>query len=199
MRSDPFLILAFAAFTTACDRSSTDASQKSSVVASAEPVDVRIPLPAFQLVDEHGRRFDSADMRGKVWVVDFIFTSCPVICPSLTKKMAELVQKTESDSDIRFLSVSVDPENDTPAKLTSFVEKFGVVSPRWSLVTGDPKVVEDTVLRGFKVGMGKDSAGNLFHGEHFVLVDKDGRARGFFLANDEGTKALLEKARSLSH
>jgi protein SCO1/2 len=169
------------------------------VSASAAPLDVRLPVPTFKLVDQRGRPFDSTSMRGKVWVVDFIFTSCPKICPDLTHKMAGLVSATESEPDVRFLSISVDPENDTPDELARFVEKHGRATERWALVTGDPKVVSETVLGGFKVAMGKDSAGNLFHGEHFVVVDKEGFVRGFFQADDEGLAALLARVRQLAH
>lgn len=196
------LVLVAALWAVSCGeakQTSPSADSSAAIIASAVPLDVKLPLPSFELVDQSGARFSSADMRGKVWIVDFIFTSCPKICPDLTKKMSALVKTTEADADLRFLSISVDPENDTPAKLTEFVQKYGVVSPRWSLVTGDPKVIEETVLRGFKVAMGKDGAGNVFHGEYFVVVDREGRLRGFFMADEAGTKDLLERARTLAH
>ncbi len=198
-RALPRAWLSISLLLCACRAPSGGAPSSSSSVAlsaSAEALDVKLPLPSFVLVDQHGDRFDSAAMRGKVWIVDFIFTTCPTICPELTKRMSDLVAATEGDADVRFLSISVDPENDTPPKLASFVEKNGVPSPRWSLVTGDPKVISETVLHGFKIAAGKDAAGNLFHGEHFVVVDKEGRVRGFFPASDG--PGLLRRARELA-
>ncbi len=138
-------------------------------------------------------------MKGKTTVVDFVFTSCPSVCPTLTTKMAELVDRTNDDDGIRYLSISVDPENDTPEKMRAFLAKYGKDSPRWTFATGARDVVESTVIAGFKMRMDRDKAGTLAHGEHFVVVDKALHVRGYFEATPDGLDALVERARQLSH
>lgn len=161
----------------------------------AERPNVSLPLPAFTVVDQAGAAFTSESMRGHVTVVDFVFTSCPSICPALTKKMATLLGRT--DDDVRLLSISVDPENDTPERMTAFLEKHGKPSPRWSFVSGDPTVVEKTVVQGFKIRVSREKAGTLSHGEHFVVVDKELRIRGYFEATPSGLDELVDRVRVL--
>lgn len=156
---------------------------------------VNIPLPEFAVTDQHGAPFTSQSMAGHVTIVDFVFTSCPSVCPALTKKMSTLLARTEDD--VRLLSISVDPENDTPARMTEFLDKYGTQSPRWSFVTGEPKVVEATVVQGFKSRVSRDQAGTLSHGEHFVVVDKALRIRGYFDATPSGLEDLVDLVRVL--
>lgn len=190
------LFLCLAAIAGAgCDRSDRH-GPLTNVSASAPDVD--LPLPTFSLIDQHGQPFTSDGMKGSVYVVDFVFTSCPSICPTLTKKMSELVSRTAADKAIKFLSISVDPANDTPERMTAFLERNGQSSPRWSFVTGAPDVIDQTVVQGFKMRLDRDKAGTLAHGEHFVIVDKSLRIRGYFEATPEGLDALLERARSLA-
>jgi protein SCO1/2 len=197
------LVLVVLGLLTACDRMRGSTSNRGSrgglaIDVSASQPDIDLPLPSFSLVDQRGAAFESESMRGHVTVVDFVFTECPAVCPSLTQKMAALVDRTDQDASISFLSISVDPENDTPAKMTSFLAKYGKDSPRWSFVTGDPDVVQKTVIGGFKIRMDRDRAGTLAHGEHFVVVDKVLRIRGYFDATPEGLDALVVRARALA-
>lgn len=195
------MLRALVAVTLAVSASGCDSARAGS--ESSAPVtgltierpDVSLPLPAFAVTDQRGQAYTSEGMRGHVTVVDFIFTSCPSICPSLTAKMATLLPRTADG--VRLLSISVDPENDTPEKLTAFQGKHGQASPRWSFVTGDPSIVEKTVIQGFKIRVSRDKAGTLAHGEHFVVVDKELRIRGYFEATPSGLDELVERVRSL--
>lgn len=191
-------LLAIAALTISCGDKARESQGSPVVVLDASTPEIRFAIPEFSLVDQGARPFARADMAGKIWIVDFIFTNCPTICPNLTKKMATLHDAMAADDGVRFLSISVDPENDTPAKLSEFVAKHGRVSPRWSLLTGPADEVERTVLRGFKTAMSKDNAGNLAHGEKFVLVDRAQTIVGFFDADEEGfarLRASIERLR----
>lgn len=181
----------------ACEPQARAGEKTAAVVTdvSVERPDVNLPLPSFAVVDQTGAAYTSETMAGHVTIVDFVFTSCPSICPALTTKMATLLGRT--DEDVRLLSISVDPENDTPARLTEFLAKHGKPSPRWSLVTGDPTVVEKTVIQGFKIRVTRNQAGSLSHGEHFVVVDKQLRIRGYFEASPSGLDALVERVRVL--
>lgn len=160
--------------------------------------EIAIPLPPFSLTDQDGKSVTLAELRGHVTIVDFIFTKCPSICPRLTQKMGTLVNETKADGEaLRFVSISVDPDNDTPPVLRAYGEKAGADFRRWSFLTGDQKAVEDTVIRGFKMALEKDPSGSIAHAERFVLVDERGTIRAYFDADESAQRALLAAARKL--
>ncbi|NVJ25206.1 SCO family protein [Myxococcus sp. AM011] len=165
-------------------------------------------LPTFRLTDQTGRPFSEADLRGAVVVADFMFTRCPTVCPLLTAKMARLQrQAREAGLAVRFVSFSVDPRYDTPERLAAYADTRHLDTSNWSLLTGELEDVETTVLEGFRVMMGRDAdAGeddflSIFHGEHFVLVDADGRIRGYYRVVDDsgGLESLRRDLEALVH
>ncbi len=162
---------------------------------------LRMQLPPFELVNERGRPFGLADLRGRIWVADFVFTSCPTVCPKLTKRMQEIQHRARNLGDaFHLVTFTVDPENDTPERLAAYATAYHASPNRWTFLTGPLKDVEPTVIKGFKMAMGKDElpAGSglfsIFHGEKLVLVDAEGAIRGYYDADDEGVSALLRDA-----
>jgi protein SCO1/2 len=166
-------------------------------------------LPAFSLTDQRNRTFTPADLRGKVWVADFVFTSCSDACPRLTAKMRSLQDRLDRGGRIGLLSITVDPERDTPAKLAEYAKMSGANDDMWRFLTGDPVDVERTVVKGFHVAMGKvpapaegdelrAQAFDIMHGDRFVLVDAHARIRGYYVADDDGLRAILRDARALA-
>lgn len=153
--------------------------------ASAEALPVLYEAPAFSLTDQEGRPFASDQLRGKVWVADFIFTHCPGACPLMTQKMASL-QKAVPDRDVRFVSFSVDPERDTPEVLKQYGQRFDADPARWHFLTG-PKDAIFATAAGLKLSaMPAGAAGpDIVHSEKFLLVDGEGRVRGAYGSNDE--------------
>ncbi len=162
---------------------------------------MKMPLPAFRLVDQRGQPYGSEDLKGRVWVADFVFTSCPTVCPKLTKRMALIQHRARNMGDaFHLVTFTVDPENDTPERLASYAALYHASPSRWTFLTGPLGDLETTVVKGFKLAMGKDEspAGSglfaIFHGEKLVLVDPEGFIRGYYDADDEGTDALLHDA-----
>jgi protein SCO1/2 len=165
-------------------------------------------LPAFSLLAEDGKPFGRDDLLGRVWIVDFVYTSCSDACPRLQTKMKKLQDRLiplEQGGNIGLLSVSVDPERDTPQKLKEYGETFGARAGLWRSLTGDQKEVERTVVRGFHTAMAKmpredadphAEAFDIMHGERLVLVDRMGRIRGYYEADDRDR--LLRDARALT-
>lgn len=165
-------------------------------VSCAKPLPVLIELPDFSLTDQQGRGVGKKDLLGKVWVANFIYSGCGDVCPMLTQKMKGLQEATaESGGGIRLVSFTVDPENDTPERLKSYAEAFQADPERWFFLTGPMEEIEKTVVGGFKMGMEKSSAFQIMHGERFVLVDQQGRIRGFFDADKTGLEALRKALR----
>jgi protein SCO1/2 len=159
-------------------------------------------LPAFTLTDQRGQPFGSRELQGKVWVADFIFTSCQGVCPLLSERMAEVGKRARHlGPDFHLVSISVDPERDTPARLAEYAARYGANPIAWSFLTGPEQAIQATVVEGFKIGAGKErSAGadggaefwEIFHGENLVLVDRQLRIRGYFPATAEGIDKLME-------
>jgi protein SCO1/2 len=162
-------------------------------------------LPAFTLTDQRGQPFGTRDLVGRVWVADFIFTSCQEACPLLSQKMAEVGRRARKlGPDFHLVSISVDPARDTPARLAEYGARYGANPIAWSFLTGPAEAIEAAVEGGFKVGMGKekvstggDGAGDfwqIFHGENLVLIDRQLRIRGYFPATPEGIDLLVAAA-----
>jgi protein SCO1 len=159
-------------------------------------------LPAFSLVDQQGQPFDTERMRGKVWIADFIFTRCPTSCPRLTARMAMLQRRLRNmGGEVRLASFSVDPEYDTPARLDEYAQRAHANPRVWTFVTGKLGAMEQAVVGGFKVAMGRDAPDDLLsivHGEHLVLVDRHLRIRGYYEASDEASDRLVRAAALLA-
>jgi protein SCO1 len=137
-------------------------------------------LPDFTLTDQKGAPVDKSWFKEHVSVVDFIFTSCPDICPTLTTRMAEVQKTFAAEPRVQFLSISVDPATDTPPVLLTYSERFGAKYDRWRFVTGDAGAVKTVVVDGFKMIMQpEDTPGRILHGSRFVVVDSGGVIRGF--------------------
>jgi len=160
-------------------------------------------LPGFTLTDQNGRPFGSRDLTGKVWVADFIFTACQQACPMLSERMAEVGKRARHlGPDFHLVSISVDPERDTPERLAAYAARYGANPIAWSFLTGPETAIQATVVAGFKVGAGKERSGGgadggpsfweIFHGEKLVLVDRQLRIRGYFDATPAGIDQLLE-------
>jgi protein SCO1 len=157
------------------------------------------PAPAFAFPDQRGLTVTTPSLGGKVWVANFIFTSCRTICPLLTAKMVQL-QRSLKDVDLRFVSFSVDPEHDTPAVLKAYAQKWAPDEPRWALLSTDVKTLP-SIAAGFHVTAEKNIPGELdpiIHSSVFVLVDASGMVRGIFDSEHrEGVKALERAVRTL--
>lgn len=161
-----------------------------------KPPQLALELPAFELTNQRGEKFSLADLRGKIWVADFVFLSCPTVCPKLTKRMFEIQHRTRNLGDaFHLVTFTVDPENDTPDRLAEYAYANRASPGRWTFLTGSLETIEKTVVKGFKMAMGKEETSpglfSIFHGERLVLVDQQGRIRGYYEATDEGIAHLM--------
>jgi len=162
-------------------------------------------VPAFELVNQDGKAFHSGQMLGKVWVVDFFYTTCPGPCPALTSRLSEIHRDWASDPRVGFLSVSSDPEKDQPEVLKKYALKFKA-DDRWTFLTGKTSTVFSLANQGFKLSLTRNegTAEPLTHSTKLVLVDASGWVRGFYEGVGEesneasvrlnaGIKTLLEE------
>ncbi len=155
----------------------------------------------FSLVDQRGHAYGSKDLAGKVVVYDFIFTSCPDVCPRLTSDMRALTEQVTGD-DVRFVSVTVDPETDTPEVLAQHAASVAADPQRWVWLSGEPSRVRAVINEGFKQPVGerfRTDAGavNILHSGKFVLVDRAGNVRGLYDSDPDSRAELLAAIESL--
>ena len=142
-------------------------------------------VPAFQLVNQNGQPFGSAQLAGKIWIADFVYTTCPGPCPMISSRMSEL-QKPLEKSDVRLVSFSVDPEKDTPQVLRGYAEKLQADPARWDFLTGPKSTIYKLSHDGFKLAVsdGSNEQGIPVHSTRMVLVDRRGQIRGYYDATE---------------
>lgn len=154
-------------------------------------------VPDFALTDENARPFSPRALAGRPFVADFVFTSCSEVCPRMTEEMARLQTWLVNRAlPVSLVSITVDPERDTPARLADYARRFHA-RPGWHFLTGETKSVQDAVVDGFKQTMSreKDPAAadgiTILHGTRFVLVDGEREIRGFYDPGDGNDMAKL--------
>jgi len=175
-------------------------------------------VPDFSLIERSGKRVTLADLRGKVWIANFIYTHCPDTCPLQSAQMARLQQEIGAERDLRLVSISIDPERDTPKVLSEYAARFGADPPRWLFLTGEKKAIHRLAQEGFRLSAvdpeegvrgwlfgvapvmaHHGQAGKTFlHSSRFVLVDRQARIRGYYQFNDvEAMGRLVNDVKTL--
>lgn len=144
-------------------------------------------VPDFRFINQSGDSIRKEDFAGKVIVADFVFTSCPGICPTLTSHMTQIQEAYLKDENVQILSFSVDPTYDTPEVLTRYVDKFDIDTDQWMLLTGDKEKMYDLIQNGFRLSAYEDSLapGGIFHDQRFVLLDGGFHFRGYYFGTDQ--------------
>jgi protein SCO1/2 len=150
-------------------------------------------VPNFQLVNQDGQPFGSAQLLGKIWIADFIFTTCPGPCPMISTRMGEL-QKPLEKTDVHLVSFTVDPAKDTPEVLRGYAERLHAQLGRWDFLTGPQSTIYNLSRNGFKLAVsdGREETGTPVHSTRMVLVDRHGEIRGYYEATEpDGVTKLL--------
>src|SRR5262245_14469084 len=144
------------------------------------------PLPDFSLTDQTSKTVTLADLKGKVWIADFIFTNCGGTCPMMSGKMRKLQEGLPAE--IRMVTITVDPDRDTPKALAAYAAEHGATRERWLFLTGDKQSLYDLCVKGYKLPLaewGGTTAEPIAHSTRFVLVDKQGEIRGYYTGTEE--------------
>jgi protein SCO1/2 len=145
----------------------------------------------FNLINSMAEPVTLDSLRGKVWVANFMFTTCSDICPMLTKNMSVLHKSFAGDNRIRLVSFSVNPENDTPAALKNYAAKYNADPKQWFFLTGSRESLTKLAVDSFKMGDVKEP---IFHSSYFVLVDKQGNIRGYYDGVDTANLGRITQA-----
>lgn len=136
----------------------------------------------FQLTDSQGNLFDAQSLHGKVWIANFFFTTCGDICPVMTKNMAALSRTFDQVPSVQLISVTVNPESDSPEILAAYAKKYKAGKNNWRFLTGERERIKRLVVEQFKLGKIDEP---VFHSSYFPLVDRNGYIRGYYDGTDQ--------------
>jgi protein SCO1/2 len=167
------------------------------LVDGMEVTDTIYPkIPFFYFSDERGKQVTSTDLKGKVWIADFFFTSCRTICPLMTTNLKKLNQSTlDLSEEIQFISFTIDPDRDSPRVLKRYKKHYGIEAENWIFLTGNEEKTHLLGIENFQIFAGRDeeSQGGFAHSGAFTLVDKEGFVRGVYLGTDPKQVEQLER------
>ena len=168
-----------------------------STVDGKEVTDTIYPkIPEFSYLNQDSVMISSKSMKGKVWIADFFFTSCPTICPKMTSQMKRLSFLTKDlEKYVQFLSFTINPTKDQPSVLRKYIKLHGITAKNWYFFTGDEEQTHDLGVNYFNVFANKDiaSEGGYAHSPAFVLVDTEGYVRGVYVGTETKQVDLLQK------
>ena len=178
------LVALLSVLLSACDGG--DKADEASMPASELKVIKQVP--AFSGVNFDGRTIADGDLRGKVWMAYFFFTSCGGPCPKMSSLASVLNTQFADESDFRIVSFTVDPRNDTRDVLAKYAVRYGATPEKWHFLRMSADSVANVATRGFMQAASPDDPS--LHGTKFMLVDRQGRIRGFFGQEEEDVNKL---------
>jgi len=164
------------------------------------PLPVMGAVPEFTLVDQTASAFGTADLRGRPWIASFVYSTCPGPCPLTVKRLGELKRRLSDDPRIMIVSITVDPQGDTPDVLSVYGRTHAIDPQRWRLLTGEYEQVVALIRNGFFLPIAPSdevdpelvaTQGRVTHSTKLVLVDADLRIRGYYDSDDADDLKLL--------
>ena len=161
-------------------------------------------IPSFSLINQFGKAFGSADLKGRAYLANFAFTACPTTCPALMQNLQKVQKRIRGlGQKVAIVTFSVDPVNDSPEVLFKHAQKYKANPHIWSFLTGEKKEIRELLLKGFKVPMGEReqfigkvdgedlSLFDIAHTTKLVLVDGGGGIRGYYSTDKSGINNLM--------
>ncbi len=159
-------------------------------------------IPDFSFVAQDSSIVGRDQMEGKITIVDFFFTSCPSICPIMSNEMERVQDSFRNEDRVQIYSISIDPDYDTPAVLADYSQKYNAFPGKWHFLNGPKDQTYDLVRCGFALPIadGHDNPDDFVHSDKFVLVDDQGRIRGYYSGTTrEGVDLLILETKILLH
>ncbi|OMP31373.1 SCO family protein [Mangrovimonas sp. DI 80] len=170
---------------------SDQANTKEKEVATSELAFLNIngepkKVPDFSFVDQNGNQITNKDYEGKVYVVEFFFTTCPSICPKMNKNLVQIQNEFKEFADFGVASFTINPGHDTTEVLKVYADNYGITNPNWHLMTGDKDAIYELANIGFNLytGENEEVAGGFEHSGNFALIDKNGFIRSRVVAGN---------------
>lgn len=153
----------------------SETNELSYLVINGEPKKVA----PFSFTNQNGKIITNGDYLGKVYLVEFFFTTCPTICPRMSKNLVDIQNNFPNNDDFGIASFTINPENDTPEVLKAYADNYGVTNPNWNFLTGDKDAIYDLANVGFNLyaEQVEGAPGGFEHSGNFALIDKEGYIR----------------------
>ncbi len=153
-------------------------------------------IGAFSFVNQDGKIITNDDVKGKICVVEYFFTTCKSICPKMNENMEKVYKAFRGNNKVLILSHTVDPEEDTVGAMKAYSLRFDADASQWMFLTGDKKKLYDMARYSYLINAKEDTSGvkiedDFIHDNHYSLVDGDGRIRGFYDGLQAGDIAKL--------
>ncbi len=169
------------------------------VVVPGEQQEDPLLIESFELIDQNGETFSSQNLAGHPWVASFIFTKCAGFCPTLVRDMKLEIADRVNDPEVRYLTITVDPDYDTPEKLKQYADVYGVDAERWKFLTGDKETIYRIVQHGFRLpvfemeGEDRRPGFEVAHSLSLIHVGPDGRIIGKYDSREPGEVLSLRR------
>jgi cytochrome oxidase Cu insertion factor (SCO1/SenC/PrrC family) len=160
------------------------AADASAAKSRARPAKLVAP---FTLIDQDGKPYDTVSLKGRVWVGSFFFTACPSVCIRLNQAVSGLLA-AEPGSDVHFVSITCDPDNDTPEVLTRYAKHFKADPARWTFLTGELETIKRIGFEEFQVSVQKGE-----HSDRTFAVDRTGHIRGYYRITEPDQREKLSR------
>ena len=150
------------------------------------------------MIERSGHGVGLKDLRGKIWIADFIYTTCTDTCPLQSAELAKLQEQLGDRKDLKLVSFTVDPDRDTPQILSGYAERFHADADRWLFLTGSKEQISRLIQEGFRLSatpaLNGGAAGDvILHSPRFVLVDKQAQIRGYYDSRDAAALKRLRQ------
>lgn len=152
-------------------------------------------IPNFSLMNQDSVIINNDSLKNSIYIADFFFTSCPSICPIMSKNMLSVYNKYKGNKEVRFISHTIDPKHDTIPVLKKYADKLGVEGTQWSFLLGDRDTVYNLAKTGYMnyAQENADIPGGVEHSGYFILVDKQKRIRGAYDGTNKEQVENLKK------
>lgn len=152
-------------------------------------------IPDFSFIDQDSVVINNDSLKTSIYIADFFFTSCPSICPIMSKHMLSIYQKYKGNMDVQFLSHSIDPNHDSIPVLKKYASKLGVIGNQWHFLWGEKDIVYQLAKEGYMSFTAQDKTvpGGINHSGYFLLIDRERRIRGAYDGTDKAQVDQLTK------
>lgn len=156
-----------------------EVKNKTATLAFIENNGAKRRVPDFSFTNQKGEQITNKDFEGKVYVIEFFFTTCPTICPRMNRNLVKIQNTFEEFENFGVASFTINPEHDTPEVLKGYAESYGISNPSWHLMTGEKDAIYKLANEGFYIyaAENKDVEGGFEHSGNFALIDKNGFIR----------------------
>jgi protein SCO1/2 len=159
-------------------------------------------IQPFSLTNQDGKSFSNDELKNKIYVADFFFTSCLSSCPKMTDNLKQVEYAFKNDDNVDIISFTVDPETDTPQRLNWYASHFNIKTSKWNFLTGSKKDIYKLARESFYVsaGDGDSDANDFIHSDKLILVDKQKQIRGYYTGTDKNeVNQLIHDIKKLEH